>query len=218
MVALIQTQQILQRWKTMAANRITSKLIKLKTVMFKRTSTKLKKFKNRKNEKGMAVFEAIPVLFITVLVFNFSLGFFGAIHSGILNSIGSYNYTIETFRFKSNLMYFRPGNAGVFYKKAMNRVHGTVQDGGESDSSRQTDIWPATIRGVTFNYDSKPIQLKNGQNEADRKYASTPTGNNVWRASSTYVPDQGGEPIQTPRIWIKTVYGICLNAECRESN
>jgi hypothetical protein len=55
----------------------------------------------KKSEKGMAIMETIPVLFLLVLVFNFSLGFFGAIHSGILNSIASYNYTLETFRFQA---------------------------------------------------------------------------------------------------------------------
>lgn len=51
------------------------------------------------NEKGMAVLEMIPILVVFVLFINFSLGFFGAIHSGILNSIASRNYAFETDSF-----------------------------------------------------------------------------------------------------------------------
>ncbi|MBC7466412.1 MAG: hypothetical protein H7256_10505, partial [Bdellovibrio sp.] len=91
-------------------------------------SEKLHLKKYKESEKGMAIIESIPVLIMIVVVFNFSLGFFGSIHSGILNSIGSYNYSLETFRFRSNLTYFRPGSGVVHYANSKNRVHGTIQD------------------------------------------------------------------------------------------
>ncbi len=184
-------------------------------------------FKN--SEKGMAFVEAIPVLFMLILVFNFSLGFFGAIHSGILNSIASYNYTLETFRFKSNLIYFRPGGGTTNYAKAMNRVHGTTQDGSEVQSGGKEDKnkWPATQRGITFNYkrDDNSRNLSSVQDGklktpiadsvGDHEWISRLSSTNIWKVDSTYAP-QAADTIQTPRIWIKTVYGICLNAECKK--
>lgn len=160
----------------------------------------------KKTERGMALVESIPVLFLIVILFNFSLGFFGAIHSGILNSIASYNYTLETFRFRSNLMYFRPGaEYTVNYEKAKNRVHGTIQDG--NNPKEQGVIWPATFRRVSFAINSKIVVDNEKHRYADKD------NDGIWQADSTYVPQSGDTPT-TGEIWIKTVYGICLNADC----
>jgi len=186
------------------------------------------KRKYRKSEDGTAIIESLPILFMIVIVFNFSLGFFGAIHSGILNSIASYNYSLETFRFRSNLMYFRPGAGTLNYSNSMSRVHGTIQDGSEDTGDNRADSgkWPATMRGITFNYksgtpgrDLASVQNdKNGKmgvSESDHSFSANPSNNNVWMANSLYQP-KDGDTLQTPRIWIKTVYGICINADCEK--
>lgn len=187
------------------------------------------KRKFKKSEEGMAFVEAIPVLVMLALVFNFSLGFFGAVHSGILNSIASYNYTLETFRFKSNLIYFRPGGGATNYAKSFNRVHGTTQDGSEVLAAGKEDKnkWPATQRGITFNYkrDDNSRNLSSVQNGngkmavsdsvGDHEWLGRTSATNVWKVVANYDP-QDGDTVQTPRIWIKTVYGICLNAVCEK--
>lgn len=192
-------------------------------------SLKIKLFytrKVKKSEKGMAIIESIPVLFMIVVLFNFSLGFFGAVHSGILNSIASYNYTLETFRFRSNLVYFRPGGDTVNYAKSNNRVHGTVQDGSEDSGDNKVDNkrWPATMRGITFNYKNEDNSRnlssiqdgrgKVGGAESDHSFTSNPDNSKIWFMKSKAVPT-ASDTVQTPRIWIKTVYGICLNADCK---
>ena len=180
--------------------------------LFKRTKRQFKK-----SEKGMAIIESIPVLFMLILVFNFSLGFFGAVHTGILNSIASYNYTLETFRFKSNLMYFRPGGGTTNYALSKNRVHGTTQDGSEvlPNEKKDNGKWPATIRYITFNFSKDdPKRSLASIGESDREFKQRTSSTNIWFANSKYKPTEGGTPIQTPRIWVKTVYGICLTADC----
>lgn len=176
------------------------------------------KNKKKKNEKGMALVEAIPVLFMLALVFNFSLGFFGAVHSGIMNSIGSYNYTLETFRFRSNLMYFRPGAGMSNYKMAMNRVHGVTADGykkNDTDKAR----WPATVRTIALNMKSTS-GLKNPEaiDPSSHNYKDKPNGG-IWATGDKdFSPNSENEGPKTAEIWIKTVYGICLNADCKPVN
>lgn len=172
-----------------------------------------KKRQFKKSEKGMALIESIPVLFLMVLLFNFSLGFFGAIHSGVLNSIGSYNYAIETFRFRSNLMYFRPGS-GINYVIAKNRVHGVVKDGTEQTGAEEKSKWPATVRNITFNGRNP---TSDGLNEEDkRKYGNRNEQSNIWKtAEQDFVPDESVS-IVTPKVWVKTLYGICIYADCGE--
>ncbi len=176
---------------------------------------KLRQFK--KTEKGMAFVEAIPVLFMVVIVFNFSLGFFGAIHSGILNSIASYNYTMETFRFRSNLMYFRPGGGMKHYELSMARVHGVTADGVKNDDSTKK-LWPVTVRDVAFNKAMTKVEsMSGGAESVDHKYRRTPASKSVGYIDSNYLAD-GSNFTPSPEIWVKTVYGICLNADCKKTN
>lgn len=178
------------------------------------TTTATPKFKKRKSEKGMAILESIPALFMVIVIFNFALGFFGGIHSGILNSIASYNYTMETFRFRSNLMYFRPGSSKDNYKSSMNRVHGVVADGIKTEDTKRAR-WPATSRPIALNMALTTINQKYSADSIDHSYKNRLQQSNVWKAFAGYNPGSADESPVTPEIWIKTIYGICLNAECK---
>jgi hypothetical protein len=174
-----------------------------------------KKFK--KTEKGMAFIEAIPVLFMVVVVFNFSLGFFGAIHSGILNSIAAYNYAMETYRFRSNLMYFRPGGGLKHYEKSMSRVHGVTADGTEQNDLNRKQ-WPSTVRSIAFNPAAAKLRPDEGGFSRSWSAAAERSPTSVWGINYQHYapgPDDHTEGPQTPEIWVKTVYGICLNADCK---
>ncbi|AGH96586.1 hypothetical protein [Pseudobdellovibrio exovorus] len=183
-------------------------------------SKRKRRFKN--SEKGMATVESIPMLFLLVVILSFSLGFFGSIHSGILNSIGAYNYALETFRFKSDLMYLRPGADPKEnnYKLSNNRVHGILAEGEEAGQQASED-WLATQRSIayTFSPEREEEEIRERTrtlaSEANRKYGERGAPNNIWTVISTYVPKSNSD-IRTPRIWIKTVYGICVNADCGE--
>lgn len=150
-----------------------------------------------KNQKGMAVMEMIPLLLIIVLFVNFSLGFFGAIHTGILNSIASRNYTFETFRNRANLTYFKnTGFDGTEYSKYGMRIHGTVTD---KDNDAKT--WIGTARMIDFiESDNRAAEITGTDSSAHGKTRGIPDGRNT---------TVGVNP-----IWIKTSYGICLNASC----
>ncbi len=173
---------------------------------------KSKSKKRKSDERGLALVEAIPVLFMIIVIFNFSLGFFGAIHSGILNSIGAYNYTIETFRFRSNLMYFRPGSdLQSHYAQSKNRVHGIIQDGNSLPDTKGAP-WPVTVRTVAFAMGATKIKVDDST--TDHQFKRKDDETNVWKYDSNYAPSSN-PATNIPEIWIKTVYGICLNADCK---
>lgn len=146
----------------------------------------------------MAIFEMIPIIMIIMLLVNFSLGFFGAIHTGILNSISARNYTFETFRNRSNLTYFKNTDAGsvdTFYSDIGLRMHGS-----KSESSEQ-DTWVATARTIDFvPSETRAAEVTGADASTHKKVREVPAGRNT---------TVGVNP-----IWIKTTYGICLNAAC----
>ena len=93
--------------------------------------------KTIKNQRGMAIIELIPTMIIILLLFNFSLGFFGAIHTGILNSMAARNYAYETFRHRSNLNYLRDSSGEVSYTKEGFRLHATTSDNAKGVKDRE---------------------------------------------------------------------------------
>ena len=153
------------------------------------------------NQRGTAMVEIVPLLVIFVLLINFALGFFGVIHSGILNSIAARNYAFETFRNRSNLDYLRDinGSDDVTYRREGFRFHGIKKEGVAGSE------WVATTRPIKFtDVDgvTDPKGSKEDHNVGIRKIAE-----------GVRVSDAGLEDGVDP-VWIRSMYGICLNAKC----
>lgn len=162
-----------------------------------------------KNQSGMAAIEIIPVLVLFVLLINFTLGFFGVIHSGILNSIAARNYAFETFRNRTNLNYLRDEQSEpVTYIKARYRFHSVI-----GEQATNSNSWVATIRDIKF------TNINTGS--ADQ--ASTSDHNTDIRnmndeskkTSEVFTGETKDDPKSgMSRVWVMTTYGICLTSKC----
>ncbi len=153
--------------------------------------------KQLKNNKGFASIEAtvLMVLFVSMLYYTF--GFFGIVHTGILHNIGARTYAFETFRHRSNVMYFRSNNAAAvlhYYNHGM-RLHGV-----NTDTQANPDTQIATERPISMGL------------ELDEKGRKPSTHNNdIFQK----VPANGrNTSIAVNPVWIMTMYGLCLNSEC----
>lgn len=160
------------------------------------------------NEKGMASVEMIPILLMFVLLVNFGLGFFGVIHSGILNSIAARNYAFETFRNRTNLNYLRDeeGSDAVYYWNDGFRFHGIV------DEKSKSNVFMATKRPIKFtdtNTQPEKMASVNDHNEKVRKITEGKAVSQVFTGKTVAEGDAGVSP-----VWIMTSYGICLRASC----
>ena len=157
------------------------------------------KRKMRTNNKGIAIFEIIPILIIFILFINYTLGFFGAIHAGILNSIGARNYAFDTFRHRSNVVYFRiniPPDHEMVYPS--HRFHSITSENAPRSTSGDSDFYATERRisssgegnelGTSSSDHVNPAQMRNGGIRATK---------------------DGVDP-----IWIKTSYGICIRGDC----
>jgi hypothetical protein len=154
-----------------------------------------------RNERGTAMVEVIPLLVIFVLLINFALGFFGVIHAGVLNSIAARNYAFETFRNRSNLNYLRdiPDSDDVTYRKEGFRFHGIKKEGVQGSE------WVATTRPIKFTDVDGNDDPKGTQEDHNRGLRLIAEGQKVSDAGL----DEGVDP-----VWVRTLYGICLNAKC----
>lgn len=147
-----------------------------------------------KNEKGMAMIEAVPLLVIFIMLLTFGLGFYGAIHTATLNSIGARAYAFETFRQRSNLVYFREDDSGLndpmHYKTKGFRFHAVSSDQDYRNS------FVATVRPMTIG----------------RMIASDADANDHNR--EVYNIERRNQSVETNPMWIMVGYGICIDAGC----
>ena len=156
------------------------------------------------NQRGNAMVEIVPILALFILLVNFSLGFFGVIHSGILNSIGARNYAFETFRNRADLRYLRDTKGsenGFTYAMPQLRFHSVIKENAKAQA------FEATRRPIAFmDLSSTGVATdKKGNPQEHQKTKGIIEGQ---RASQTGI-DEGVDP-----VWIKTSYGICLTAVC----
>lgn len=166
----------------------------------------LKTPRHLRNEKGMATIEIIPILIVIAILINFALGFFGVIQTGILNSIAARNYAFETFRNRTNLMYFhdaRPGDGGSSFKKYNSRVHGIASE--NRPTSGSVDSW-ATLRPIGFG------MSPDSSSGAD---VHEPGGGDQ-RGIFGIQEGQRNDSILSAPVWLRPMYGICLNAKCSQ--
>lgn len=176
--------------------------------------------RNRKSsEKGNASIEIIPVLLLFAMLFNFTLGFFGIIHSGILNSIASRNYAFETFRNRTNLTYLRDIDSGrgletelrARYTKHNYRYHGII-----SESNGGSQNWIATKRPIRFTDVNNPDAVLSNASEHNtlvRNIQSNSKTSDIFSGQQASEGRSGVNP-----VWIQTMYGMCLNATCKKVN
>jgi hypothetical protein len=152
----------------------------------------------RKSQKGMATIEVLPIIVVFLMLIGYSLGFFGIVHSGILQSIGARAYAFETFRNRTSLVVFRDepgsireGKDRINYQVVQNRVHAIKSD------TASGDIPVATARPLSFGRASERVP------------ASTEVHN-----KDVLEIEQRNRKVKVSPAWIMVGYGICLNAQC----
>jgi len=164
------------------------------------------------NQSGMAVMEMIPILVIVALLLNFSLGFFGVIQTGILNTIAARNYAFETFRHRANLNYFiREGLSSAQisnYSKYGFRFHGIASE------ARSGDTWIASSRSIAFvqpfggvDNEGKVLALKRNMRNSDSDLHNNKIFTICYNGNRTLI---GAAP-----VWVRNIYGICVRASCQ---
>lgn len=149
-----------------------------------------------KNQKGIATVESTLLLTIFVVFMTYCIGFFGIVHTSILNSISARAYAFETFRNRSNLTYFRDTlTQKEHYQNIGFRVHGIISETVSEDT--QNDQWFVTTRTIAKGRSSPEISTKRTPTELDQTQTRESSGANP--------------------VWIKTTYGICINQKCGDS-
>ncbi|MCB0390201.1 MAG: hypothetical protein KDD58_02865 [Bdellovibrionales bacterium] len=148
------------------------------------------------NSKGMATFEAVPLIVLFVMLVGYALGLWGVVHKATLSSIGARQYAFDTLRNRANYMYFVDygGNANLHHKNYGYRYH-AITDPGERFNAPNTPITvgkkPKSENLHKLNVDSQELH-------------------NV----GIFDLQKRNQKVEFSHAWIMTGYGICINAEC----
>ncbi len=174
------------------------------------------RFIRTSDERGISSIELIPLLLLFALMVNYTFGFFGIVHTGILNSIAARNYTFETFRNRANLTYLRDIYAKPIqsemeskYTKHYYRFHGVT-----SEFNQNAQVWVATRRPIRFTDVDMGNNGKGSQTEHGTLVRTIQSQKKVSDIFTGETPDDAKNGLDP--VWVQTLYGICLNAECKK--
>lgn len=179
-----------------------------------------------RSNSGSAIIETMPIVLTLLILLRVSFGFWGAVHSGILNSIAAYNHALTTYAFRADLTYLRPGlideqslvtsGARKSYDKSKSRYHGVID---ENKPSSDNKTWFATPRAIGLDRyiataGNTPTDLMTNQCPGCTEVGITDPLHR--KNSELYAQTSDQNKRWTQFVWIKTVYGICLNVKCEQ--
>lgn len=146
------------------------------------------------NQKGIATIESVLLLSIFIIFMTYCVGTFGVVHTGILNSISARAYTFETFRNRTNLSYFRDSVQGTDFDYFIRgiRLHGVAAENAGNDLK-----WYASTRSLAMGREVATVGIRPNGEKANQLF------NGKRETTGAVNP-----------VYIKTLYGICLNAAC----
>jgi len=141
------------------------------------------------------------MIIIFVIIMAFGIGMFGVVHTGILNNIAARTYAWETFNHRTNLNLFRdnrgPDSLIEHYVAYGFRLHSIQSEYAVRDGS---DLWTVTERTIAMGRETETASTRNQQTHRRLNQLTK------------------RERIGVNPVWIKTLYGICLNSKCGTVN
>jgi len=153
------------------------------------------------NQRGNAMVETLPILVIFVVLLSFGLGFFGFVHTAIMNSMAARNYAYETFKNRSDTTFFRDRKAEeihyTHYKFVGNRFH-TIDSEKRVGSNLDVGQY-ATTRDIAF---GRRIPAS----------AASEVDHNVRIYNISGRNRRGG--VEASPAWVMVGYGLCIDASC----
>lgn len=149
----------------------------------------------------MATLETLPLIFVFLYLFAYTLGAFGTIHTAIKYTIAARTYAFETFRNRTNLTYFRDraGAGKHHFRENGNRFHTIMAVG-----TRTGDEFRATQRPIRMGI---PIEPGPSENNPD-------IHNRDVHQAEELLQGRRNRQVEVSPAWIMVTYGICLNNKC----
>ena len=137
-----------------------------------------------KNEEGFAMLEVTVFLFAFAVMTAYTIDFFSIIHTGIVQNIAARTYLFETLEHRSEIAHLR-------YP--------------DDDPSK------ATVAVNDFTNAHYRFHAVNSEEQGDDTTQITASGRGLALVYADE-PDRGTD--KTSVVWLKTGYGICVDAQC----
>lgn len=164
----------------------------------------------KKGQRGSASIETVILLFSFFIILSYTVGTFGVVHSGILNSISARAYAFETFRQRANVTYFRDedvGGAKCSFHNIGFRTHGISVDG-QTGSSKEWLASPRSVSAFNIGDNFDPGDRGDRQGPVTRRLTASSESQMLRTLNDKGSEDQAGV------VMIKVMYGMCLSSSC----
>ena len=174
---------------------------------------------------GIAMVEILPLLVVFIAFFGLCIGLWGAVHSGILQSISARHYAFEVINNRTHPDHHRDWDPAL---SGDGKMFGSPSD---SNKKYHGDLGMRLFAVVTKQATNDPEEFVENRglnffSDIDRSYDEEPGGilsSKKTEGANNYGPARVGfleeekSFVQAPPInpvWLLTGYGICLNLCC----
>lgn len=158
-----------------------------------------------RNRKGMAILEVLPLFIVFMIFLSFTIGYWSAIHTGIMNSIGARSFAFSTFRHRANTDFFsdNPGRGVYHYGSKGFRIHYVISE----EQSMSDERTGAVKRSIEFGQrpgaqDNFPSNVEDLHNKSVHALGTNSREGNRNRK------------IKVNPIWVQIAYGLCVTPQC----
>ena len=176
---------------------------------------------------GIAMVEILPLLVMFITFFGLCIGLWGAVHSGILQSISARHYAFEVINNRTHPDHHRDWNPALESKGG----DGEMFNPSISEQGYHGKLGMRLFAVVTKQATNKPEEFVENRglnffSDIDRSYDEKPGGilsSKKTEGTNNYGPGRVGfleeeksftqAPPVNP-VWLFTGYGICLNLCC----
>lgn len=158
--------------------------------------------KGLRSQKGMATIEASLLMMVFTIMICYVLGTFGIVHTSILNSIAARAHAYQSLANRSDVTYFAEDDerSKFSYRLWGFRAHGIIAEN-QNRRSNQRGEWDVSGRRMAMG-----LPMSDDQNATNADFHLKTLRKDV---SAAQMKDMVANP-----VWIKTVYGICINSQC----
>jgi len=146
--------------------------------------------KAKKSEEGFALLEAVAFLIAFVILTAYTIDFFTIVHTGIVNSIAARTYLFETLEHRADITYQRYNKQNVTTEK-------------------DTYYGDSHYRFHAVNDEDQPVEDTSHINASGRRLTQADDNGHQVQDGVLDKADN-----QTATVWLKTGYGICVDAYC----
>ena len=171
------------------------------------------KLRALQNQKGLALLEVVPIMFIMFLLLGVTLGSWGVVHTAITYSISARHYNFYIFNNRSDLSYLRDCCTEDWGSDPNKHFLLKARDRNWSPSGARFSMINSVVPPDP-NQQYSAVRFANFNNRTSDYSSRDKFIDGRGHREIYNLPGDRNRELKADPVWIMVGYGICFDAAC----